>query len=728
MVLRRCLVFVAAVSLLAVALVAVGCKGKDKEKQAAPPPRASPTLQVAPLAAQRAAGVAELARLAGEGAGDLALRVDATRSLGRIGDEPAVAALLKLLEDGYPQVRAAAIEGLALAGAESAAPAVAGTLARQKKTVHRIGVARALGRLGGPGQESTMALLLRSSDPTITAATATALGVWGRRGVPLPDAVRRALLGLASASDPAVRYGVAYALAREHEPVANPAASAALLALLDDSEAETRAVAATGLALRKIAATDALVKRLRTDDDWRVQVQAVRALAGETEGAAGRALLASWVEDTWNALSADKGALSSARIQPLVEALTVLRGHADEKAVAGMFETVEALARGDGKRRGWANTPADVGGRDRIHCLAAAGLVQGGYSIGRVPACGEASGAGWPVALRKLLAVEVAATRPGDEGARELFLGMAKDDDPRVRAAAIAAMVSAEGDVLDAEVAGLIPAAASDDGPVVAGPLAAAVAQRARAGRSVPAEWLEAIVARARAETRDPELRTTIVDALAAAKVEDARALCQWALGDTNRSVRERAARCLAELEGEDPGKAKLPAAPAAAPTFELAPLESVVDKQVVWTVKTGRGAFTIELDPATAPYSVAALTRLAQSGFYDGLSWHRIVRDFVAQGGDPTGSGWGGPGWLLPAEHSFELYDRGAVGIADAGLDTGGCQLFVMHSRAAHLEGRYTRVGRVTSGMEVVDSLLAGDTIESVTASVTEPAAGVPR
>jgi cyclophilin family peptidyl-prolyl cis-trans isomerase len=88
------------------------------------------------------------------------------------------------------------------------------------------------------------------------------------------------------------------------------------------------------------------------------------------------------------------------------------------------------------------------------------------------------------------------------------------------------------------------------------------------------------------------------------------------------------------------------------------------------------------------------------------------VVPGFVVQGGDPTGSGWGGPGFTIPGEPSVQPFTRGAVGIADAGKDTGGSQFFIMHGRAPHLEGRYTHVGRVTRGMEVVDALIVGDRI----------------
>ena len=140
--------------------------------------------------------------------------------------------------------------------------------------------------------------------------------------------------------------------------------------------------------------------------------------------------------------------------------------------------------------------------------------------------------------------------------------------------------------------------------------------------------------------------------------------------------------------------------------------------KQVRWTLTTGRGVLEIDLDPAAAPWHVAALVALTRAEFYDGLLFHRVVPGFVVQGGDPQGTGWGGPGFVLPAEPSEAPFIRGAVGIADAGKDSGGSQFFLMHARAPHLEGRYTWVGQLRRGFEVLDALQLGDRI--ITATVT--------
>ncbi|HPF36390.1 MAG TPA: peptidylprolyl isomerase, partial [Candidatus Krumholzibacteria bacterium] len=127
----------------------------------------------------------------------------------------------------------------------------------------------------------------------------------------------------------------------------------------------------------------------------------------------------------------------------------------------------------------------------------------------------------------------------------------------------------------------------------------------------------------------------------------------------------------------------------------------------------TPRGAFVIELDGRLAPNTCATLVRLTEQGFYDGLTFHRVVPDFVIQGGDPEGTGWGGPGFSLRSEWSDAPFRRGTVGIAHSGKDTGGCQFFVCHSDQPHLNGRYTMCGRVVEGMEIVDAVQPDDVFE---------------
>lgn len=132
--------------------------------------------------------------------------------------------------------------------------------------------------------------------------------------------------------------------------------------------------------------------------------------------------------------------------------------------------------------------------------------------------------------------------------------------------------------------------------------------------------------------------------------------------------------------------------------------------------VKTEKGAFTIDLFPEDAPLTVDNFIRLAWAKYFNGVEVHRVVSNFVIQDGDPRGDGNGGPGWSIRCEINMRPFDRGAVGMALSGKDTGGSQWFVTHSPQPHLDGGYTVFGQVNEkGMKVVDSIARGDKIIEV-------------
>jgi cyclophilin family peptidyl-prolyl cis-trans isomerase len=130
--------------------------------------------------------------------------------------------------------------------------------------------------------------------------------------------------------------------------------------------------------------------------------------------------------------------------------------------------------------------------------------------------------------------------------------------------------------------------------------------------------------------------------------------------------------------------------------------------------VRTSRGEIVLALEAGSR--TAGNFAQLARHGYFDGLTWHRVVPDFVAQGGDPRGDGSGGPGYTIPCEIGEQRYLRGAVGMALSGKDTGGSQFFITLSAQPHLEGRYTVFAQVQSGMEAADQLVEGDLIESIT------------
>ncbi|NQY08340.1 MAG: peptidylprolyl isomerase [Flavobacteriales bacterium] len=139
--------------------------------------------------------------------------------------------------------------------------------------------------------------------------------------------------------------------------------------------------------------------------------------------------------------------------------------------------------------------------------------------------------------------------------------------------------------------------------------------------------------------------------------------------------------------------------------------------------IVTAKGTMKVEFYDADAPKTVANFTKLAKDSFYDNLTFHRVLPNFVIQGGCPDGNGMGGPGYNIDCELDGEnqYHDKGVLSMAHAGRNTGGSQFFVCHSRdqTAHLDKNHTCFGRVVEGLEVIDLIVEGDKIETI--KVTE-------
>ena len=135
--------------------------------------------------------------------------------------------------------------------------------------------------------------------------------------------------------------------------------------------------------------------------------------------------------------------------------------------------------------------------------------------------------------------------------------------------------------------------------------------------------------------------------------------------------------------------------------------------------IHTARGVMKLEFFEKDAPKAVKNFTDLAKKGFYDGLTFHRVLDDFVIQGGCPKGDGTGGPGYEIDCETDGEnqYHDTGVLSMAHAGRNTGGSQFFVCHSRnnTAHLDGVHTCFGRVFEGVEVINQIQPGDVMEKI-------------
>lgn len=135
-------------------------------------------------------------------------------------------------------------------------------------------------------------------------------------------------------------------------------------------------------------------------------------------------------------------------------------------------------------------------------------------------------------------------------------------------------------------------------------------------------------------------------------------------------------------------------------------------------TIETARGKIVIELYPQHAPKTVNNFVFLAKEGYYDGVLFHRVINDFMIQGGDPTGTGRGGPGYKFEDETKGNplKHGTGFLSMANAGPNTNGSQFFITHSPQPHLDGKHTVFGKVVEGQNVVDAIKQGDSMTKVT------------
>jgi cyclophilin family peptidyl-prolyl cis-trans isomerase len=326
-----------------------------------------------------------------------------------------------------------------------------------------------------------------------------------------------------------------------------------------------------------------------------------------------------------------------------------------------------------------------------------------------------------PDELRWPLAVTEAAAGGIELATRRTWLRtMLPHPDPRVRAAGLELLAAMwkEGDDSDhrTTVAQVAAALGSPDIVIAGAAVDAAGSLHETSGASpVLAPLDAALVARA-ARERDVELSASLYEQIGKHGLAAGADACRAGLDAP--PVRARAAaECLRALGDAVPAPAIASAEP---PPVDI---RAVIGHQLRWHLDTTRGPIEIALDAGVAPWNVATIVALTQRHFFDGLSFHRVVPGFVVQGGDPTGSGAGGPGFMTPAEPASSRdtggFGTGAVGIADAGRDSGGSQFFITHAPAHHLDGRYTWIGAVVRGQEAADALVIGDRIVRATVEI---------
>lgn len=651
-------------------------------------PPAPPTLsrieklaRLAQLEDRRSTGEGELERYLRSP--DRGLRRRAALAAGRVGDPAFVPTLIELMNDSEPEVRQMTAFALGLIGDTRAVERLIPALKDGDSTV-RARSAEALGRMGDVRGSGPIAEMVQAALPP----SAPHVTVRGDNPASVDDPwfeARLGLFALARFKDTRAAESVLLSSGRSRFDwwvatwvamrLESPALRPVLLEGAASSEALSRVYAARGLgALKRGDAVETLLKLVK-DPDEIVVVNALRALAlvGDPRGTpAAGALLGS----------------KSAALRE--EAL---------KALAGLPPDASLRAR----------VVAFAGDRDPA--LRAAGLRALAH-MDRDDFALVLSGLDPDPEWSVRAALAQALGDLGGELAQGVLLAMLKDEDARVVPAVLEGVRKARGaDALST--------------------LRQQLEHSDFAVRAAAAEGLTALKSEGDSERlwaaygrglKDQELdaRAAIVGALAVQKDAAARQhLGEIASSDPARPVRVRAREALQAAGQSAPDVGPQPASRpevdyrGAMRPFDPAPGQQLYSPRAI--LHTRRGRIELQLDIVETPLTTQAFMDLARRGFYDGLSFHRVVPGFVVQGGDPRGDGNGGPGYTLRCELGERPYGRGAVGMALSGRDTGGSQFFITTAPTPHLDGAYTLFGQVTAGQDVVESLRPGDLIEHV-------------
>ncbi len=605
--------------------------------------------------------------------GDAALRLDLAVALGRIPDRAGRPILEGLLIDESPAVRRAATFGL--------------------------------GVLGDPQAQRALLLAERDADRETGTLAVEALGKIGARVVdvlepllPLPEEERWARLlpglfrfkeetvvslgerGLAQTQkDPALHAQAAYALARNPLPQALPA----LRGLLADGDPRVRAWAARALGIVGVAEDLAALRPLLED-------------TGDPQGG-----------PVIQALRSARALVAGGKAKPPEDWTPRLRTLMDDPRPGVRASALEAAGVWARPDLGEALAARVDSGEPWEKGLALVALASGKYP--QAAALVSTAAGSEDVALRTHAAE--AAGLLGLPAEARVLTPLLADKAPRVRAAAVSAWLTA--DPKAGKAAEIARKALQDPDPGVRGTAldwladhpVAPFAELQAALPGVYREGLEemglaelkALTARGKAEP----LETGAVIGL----LEKAAAAGPYVL-------RREAGESLARL-----GQTKIPS-PGPATRQEVDTYRGVVQRTRrprTVEIRTQRGTITVRLACPEAPLTCLNFLQLAAQGYFDGLNFHRVVPDFVIQGGDPRGDGSGGPGYVIRDEINRLRYGRGAVGMALAGPDTGGSQFFIALSPQPHLDGGYTVFGQVVAGDAVLDQIRIGDKIEKI-------------
>ena len=625
------------------------------------------------------------------------IRARAIRTLGRLQERKTRAVVTTALSDPDAAVRREAIFALGQLPNGNVRDLEA-RFPEEPDPDARRGIIDAVGTRGNLGSTTFLTKVVVEKDDTARAAALRALGKIAKRNRGrLTDVSPKELAKWLVDANTEVRAGAAY-VAQHWSQNTDEALSAAILKCATDADEGIRATCVRALIHQPKSPTAALQARAG-DASWRVRVEAIRALGKLNAEAALLVLL----KDL--ALQLVNGGLDpvSSQIHPAMVLLDVALTLPPSRALAKVGKSIQQVSKPETEL-----SDPEKGGRalglSHIHCRAAA-LVD--RRSGRVNALRKCGAADYSKAYREVLAVRIFEALPPKKRARALRKWYG-----RGTAQAKVAVLEAVGAIADLPVATeLVLEGLQEADPAVVAQ-AATVAGRAKLKAAAPV----LVTAYGRFMINN-ELETVqaVFEALGRLKEHAAAPFLEEHVFHPNAAVRKAAVEALKAIKGHEARFASR--MPMATPGTLTEPDERLASpsRHTAATIHTSKGKIGVDLFAEKAPLTVKNFVRLARKGFYDGLTFHRVSPNFVTQGGDPRGDGWGGPGYTIRCEISPTRFERGILGMALAGKDTGGSQFFIMHSAHPHLDGAYTAFGVVSNDMTVVDTLVPGDKILNI-------------
>jgi len=504
---------------------------------------------------------------------------------------------------------------------------------------------------------------------------------------------RAALAPLRGALDGAERTRAAVALAElaKNRALTDGAARARLEQLLGDGNAETRWAAALALLRYRDPASHAALRGCAGDAAVHVRATCAKALA-DVGGDEDAAALAPLLADRDDRVAAEAArTLTKLLVKCRDSGCRTLRALQNGKlpwrpsvVQAVTFEHPRGIAVAALLRAAWEAEPKASALDQRTRAILGCKLAMAhDRAVGRID----------------LLSSCAASERERGVWMAEALADVGGPELTKLAASPHAAVREAAAEGADAATTKKL--LGDGDAPVVA-----AAAERAEKLKMADAAT-EIVAELARVHGPDAvEAQQALLSAAAALKLTAAIPAARALVDAEPYALRQAAAHALTALEGK-PVAARPPQLPAT-PVPTLPP--------TTVRIRTTRGTIRARLWVDDAPRTAANFVALAKKHFYDKLTFHRVVPDFVSQGGDPRGDGAGGPGYMIDCEINMRRYGEGVLGMALSGRDTGGSQFFFTHAPEPHLDGRYTAFGEVVSGLDVVTSLVEGDVILELT------------